>query len=479
MIQVFRKPTARYAASAALVAAIVAAYHWYLRVNPTTVALTFLLAVLVLSANWGLWYAVFAAVTATLAFNYYFLPPYGTFTIADPQNWVALAAFLATAVVASQLAERARREADNANQRRREVEHLYEFSQLLLSSDNIAELLNLVPRYIVECFGVRSAALALPDRPDVYRSSPALDGLELHDLQLVHLRGEPKIDPEHQLAFVPLRMGVRVVGSVGLAGRGLSRQTLDALSSLIAIAIERAGTIEKLARTEAARESEQLRSVLLDAVAHEFRTPLTAIKAAVTSLLGNPGLDASQSQDLLTVINEESDRLNRIVGEAAEMAQLDANKVELHREPHQIRNIVDVVVEQARQSLGLHPLEIRFPENLPPVLVDAERIQEVLRHLIGNAAKYSAPDAPIRVSAELKEGVVSTNVADRGQGIDDFEQPRVFEKFYRSESSRMKVQGTGMGLAIAKAIIEAHGGKLGVTSQLGQGSVFYFSLPLA
>lgn len=479
MTKAFTKPVPRYAASALLVGIIVVAYHWYLHVNPTTVALTFLLAVLVVSANWGLRYAVFTALASTLAFNYYFLPPYGTFNIADPQNWVALAAFLATAVVASQLAERARREADNANQRRREVEHLYEFSQLLLSSDNIAELLNLIPRYLVESFGVRSAALALPDRPDVYRSSPAPDGLDLHDLQLVHMRGEPKIDPPSQLAFLPLRMGVRVVGSVGLAGKGLSRQTQDAVSSLIAIAIERAGTIEKLARAEAARESEQLRSVLLDAVAHEFRTPLTAIKAAVTSLLGNPGLDLAQSQDLLAVINEESDRLNRIVGEAAEMAQLDANKVELRRESYQIRNIVDGAAEQAKQSLGGHPLEIRIPDGLPPVFVDSDRIQEVLRHLIGNAAKYSAVDAPIRISAEARDGVVSTNVADRGPGIDDFEQPRIFDKFYRGEGHRLKVQGTGMGLAIAKAIIEAHGGQIGVTSQLGHGSVFYFSLPVA
>ncbi len=479
MRQLLEKPILRYSCSAALIGGIVYAYHSLLHVNPTTVALTFLLAVLVVSANWGLRYAVVAAVVATLAFNYYFLPPYGTLTIADPQNWVALIAFLVTAVIASELAERARREADNANQRRREVEHLYEFSQLLLSSDNIAELLNLIPRYLVESFDVRAAALSLPDRPDVYRSGPATDGLELHDLQLVHLRGEPKIDLQGEIAFVPLRMGVRVVGSVGLAGRTFSRQTLDAMSSLIAIAIERARTIEKLARAEAARESEQLRSVLLDAVAHEFRTPLTAIKAAVTSLLGRSGLDLAQSQDLLAVINEESDRLNHIVGEAAEMAQLDANKVELHLAPHQIRQLVDGALDQARQALGQHPIEIRLPDGLPPVLADSDRIQEVLRHLIGNAAKYSSPDAPIRVSAEVKDGMISTSVADRGPGIDDFEQPRIFEKFYRGENHRLQVQGTGMGLAIAKAIVEAHGGQIGVTSQLGHGSVFYFTLPIA
>ena len=258
-------------------------------------------------------------------------------------------------------------------------------------------------------------------------------------------------------------MGVRVVGSMGVSGALLSRQTLEAMSSLIAIAIERAGTIEKLGRAEAARESEQLRSVLLDSVTHEFRTPLTAIKASVSSLLTNPNLDEDQHHELLTVISEESDRLNRLVGEAAEMAQLDANKVELQMEPHLIREAV---------------VELRLPTDLPPVRMDLARIKEVLVHLLENAAKYSPPEAPIHITGEVKDRMLTTSVADRGPGIDDFEQSLVFDKFYRGRNQRLRVQGTGMGLAIAKAIVEAHGGRIGVTSQLGHGSVFYFSLPV-
>ena len=296
----------RYAATAAAVVVVTFVYHVVIKVNPTTVALTFLVGVLIVSANWGLQPAVFMALVATLAFNYYFLPPVGTLTIADPQNWVALFAFLVTAIIASQLAERARREAQSANERRREAERLYKFSQQLLSSDNVVELLNAIPQYIVELFGVKAAAIALPNRPDVYRSSSAIHDLELHDLQLVCMRGEPMTDPEKKAVFMPLRMGVRVVGSMGISGGMLSRETLEAMSSLIAIAIERAGAVEKLGRAEAARENEQLRSALLDSVTHEFRTPLTAIKASATSLLSNPGLDEAQRLELLTVINEEA-----------------------------------------------------------------------------------------------------------------------------------------------------------------------------
>ena len=468
----------RFVVGAVAVCVITLTYREIFHVNPTTVALTFLLAVLVVSATWGLRYAVFLALMATLVFNFYFLPPVGTFTIADPQNWIALVAFLVTAIIASQLSERARREARNANERRKDVERLYGFSQQLLSSDNAAELLNAIPGYIVESFGAIAAAVSLRDRPDVYRSAAETGGLESHDLQVVTMRGEPRMDAQNNLAFLPLRMGARVVGSMGISGAIPSRSVLDAIGSLIAIAIERTAAIEKLGKAEAARESEQLRSILLDSVTHEFRTPLTAIKASATTLLSSPDIEPGHRQELLTVINEESDRLNRLVGEAAEMAQLDANRVELHLEPHSIREVVDEVLRESKQTLGQHPVEVRLPDQLPPVFMDLDRVKEVLMHLLENAAKYSPGDSPIYVTGEVKNRMFTTSVADRGPGIDDFEQSLIFDKFYRGRNQRMRVQGTGMGLAIAKAIVEAHGGQIGVTSQLGNGSVFYFSLPV-
>ena len=452
----------------------------WLHLNPTTIALAFLLSVLGISASWGLRQAIFMSVVAALAFDYFCLPPIGAFTIADPQNWIALFAFLVTAVAVSELSARARRGARTAVERRQELERLYAFSQLLLSSDNPAELLNLMPRYIVESFGIRSAAVSLSSRADVYRSGPTIDGLESHDLQLVCLRGEPRFDAVHQLAFMPLRMGMRVVGCMGVAGSLLSRQTLEAIGSLVAIAIERAGAVEKLSRAEAARESEQLRSVLLDSVTHEFRSPLTAIKASVTSLLGSSSHSPEEKQELLTIINEESDRLNRLIGEAAEMAQLDANKVEFRFESAPIDGPVEEALSEVKQLLVQHPVEVRIPAGLPNARIDSAHIKEVLVHLIENAAKYSPAGAPIRITAEAKdnEQMLTINIADRGPGIDDFEQSLVFEKFYRGRNQRVQVHGTGMGLAICKAIVEAHGGRLGVTSQLGHGSVFYFSLPV-
>jgi len=461
-----------------MVCVTTAIYFLWLHVNPTTVGFTFLLAILVVSAVWGLRYAIFMAILSTLAYNYFFLPPLFRFTIADPQNWVALFAFLFTAIIASELSERVRREALQSNQRRREVERLYTFSQQLLVSDNVFELLNAIPRYIVESFGVTSAAVFLEGKQETYYfDTGSRHTFPTEQLKAITGRGEPVLDREHSLCFMPLRLGVRSVGSIGLAGCDLSRESLEAIGSLTAIAVERAHAMERLTKTEAARESDRLRSVLLDSITHEFRTPLTAIKASAETLLADVALDKPQRKDLLSVINEESDRLNRLISEATEVAQLDSHQLELHFEPHQIREAIELALRESRAALQQYTVETTVADNLPLLRLDVERISEVLVHLLDNAAKYSPPGTPIHVTAELSDGEVVTAVADHGPGIDDMEQGLIFEKFYRGRNQRMIIQGTGMGLAIAKAIIELHGGKIGVTSQIGHGSVFYFSLP--
>ena len=464
---------------AALVFAVVLLYGRVVHVNPTTVALTYLLIVLAISAWWRLRYAIFTALVATACFNFFFLPPYGTFNIADPQNWIALLAFLAAAVIASQLSEGAHRNADIAIQRRREVDRLYAFSQKLLLSENVVELLNAIPGYVADIFGAQNAALFVLARQDVYRSSPATEPLDAERLKNVSLRGEPINDAQHGYCIAPVRIGVRPAGSIGVSGTTLSLQTLEALGSLIAIAIERAGVVEKLSQAEASRQSERLRSALLDSVTHEFRTPLTSIKASVTGLLSDNTIGEKDREELLTVIDEETDRLNRLVGEATEMAMLDANAVELQLEPQSIRVPIEAALEEYKPALKDRKVELHIPDPLPPVKMDAARIKEVLLQLLENAAKYSPAGSPITITAEARDQHVVTSVADRGKGIEEIEQAMIFDKFYRGREQRGQSQGTGMGLAIVKAIIEAHGGSVAVTSQPGYGSVFSFALPSA
>ena len=342
----------QFVAATAIVGIITAVYHKLLPVNATTVALTLLLGVLVVSALWGIAVSVYMSVVAMVAFNYYFLPPVKTLTVADPQNWVALGAFLIVSVLASDLATRARQKAEDASARQRDIEKLYKFSQDLLQSGNAIQLLNQIPAQIVDTFEVGAAALYLADKQKVYRSGPVVPQLNTESLKNVLARDEPMMDPANGV-FVTVRLGVRPIGSLGISGTLLPRQTLEAMGTLIALAMEHARAIEQLGQTEATRQGEQLRTALLDAVTHALRTPLTSIKVSVTNLLSNPGLMESQRQELLTIINEESDRLNRLVGEAGEMARLDAGEVELDIQPRPIQDVVQRRWSGARQHWGI------------------------------------------------------------------------------------------------------------------------------
>jgi two-component system, OmpR family, sensor histidine kinase KdpD len=467
-----------FAVSLAIVAVITVFFRHARDVNQTTIALTFLLAILAVSAVWGMAVSVFMSVAAVLSFNYFFLPPVGTFTIADPQNWVALFAFLVTSIMGSQLSARIRKEADEAHQRRREIERLYRFSQKLLAEGNVIQLMNAIPNYIVESFEGGAAELFLPQKDKFYRSGFGAAHLDEEKMKSVFLRDEGVFESQEGLYFIPVRMGVRPIASLGISGSRLSRQTLDAVGSLVAIAIERARAVEKLGETEAERQGERLKSALLDSIAHDFRTPLTSIKAATTGLLAEESPDREQTRELLTIINEECDRLNRLVEEAAEMSRLEAGEFELNLAPTQIGDIIEAALAQCNTPLGDRNVEVKLNPGLPPVRADLNRIKDALVHLIDNANIYSPKDQPITISAEQMGDTITTSVADRGPGIDDFEQGMIFDKFYRGKDQRYLVRGTGMGLPIAKAIITAHKGTISVTSQLGHGSVFSFTLPV-
>jgi two-component system, OmpR family, sensor histidine kinase KdpD len=468
-----------FVVAAVLLAAITYFYRVVLPANQTTVALTFLLAILAVSAVWGMAVSLFMSAAAVLLFNYNFLAPIGTFTIADPQNWIALFAFLFTSLVGSQLSARVRREADASNSRRREVERLYSFSEKLLAEGNVIQLMNAVPDYIVECFEAGAAELFLPQKNKYYRSGFGAAQIDEEQLKAAYLRDEVVIGTDQALYFLPVRMGVKPIASLGVSGARLSRQTLDAIGSLVAIAIERARAVEQLSESEAERQGEQLKSALLDSIAHDFRTPLTAIKAAATDLLAAPHTDPKQAHELLTIVNEECDRLNRLVEEASEMAKLEAGEFELKVEPVPIEEIIDRALQQSKKPLSDRQVKVRVAPGLPPVRADVNRAQEILVQLIDNANLYSSKEQPITITAELNGNCVTTSVADRGPGIDPFEQSLIFDKFYRGRDHRYLVRGTGMGLSIAKALAEAHHGTISVTSQLGHGSVFSFTLPAA
>lgn len=460
-------------------AGIVLGYRQWLRVNPTTVALTLLLYVLLLASRWGLRYAVGVAVVATACYNFFFLPPVGTFTISDPQNWLALLAFLSTGVIGSRLSQRARDEAEQARTRQRDLEMLFTLSRDLLQTENVATLVSALPELINMATRAEAAVLYLLDGDRLYQAA----------LQQVSRVGIPRYrqlalslqDPETSEAGetrIPLRVGVRPRGLLVLKGLRLSPESFQAIGGLVSIALDRAQALEDVARSEASRESERLRTLILDSITHELRTPLTSIKGAASTLLSAETISKEAQTELLTIVDEESDRLNRLVGRAVEMAQIEAQEVHMNLAPLDLASVIADAKKTCSWIAETHPLTVRLPP-LPRVLADAEMVGKVLCNLLENAAKYSAPQTPIFLSAEHKGDRVLTSVADRGIGIDPSEHGLVFDRLYRSRAQNASTPGTGMGLAISRAIVESHGGTLTLTSQLEHGSVFTFSLPVA
>jgi two-component system sensor histidine kinase KdpD len=364
-------------AGIATVTAILAPFHR--EISSTTVALALLLVVLLTATRWGSRPALLAALIGVCCFNFFFLPPIHTFSIAEPQNWVALAAFLITALTAGELSARARRRAEEAESGRREIERLYREYQAVSERARQAEIF------------------------------------------------------EH---------------------------------------------------------SEQLKSALLDAVTHDLRTPLTSIKAAVTTLLAEDRedeplqLDGDARRDFLEVIDEETDRLNRFVENMVELARLEAGAVQLRRRWSSVEEIVALALERAHNLTGGHRVEIAVGQELPASRVDAGLIAEALYSLIDNAAKYSNPGTRIKVLAERADGeMVRIAVEDEGPGIAPALRERVFDKFYRATedgaASLGRPRGLGLGLSIARGIVEAHGGRIWMESRAdGCGAHVAFTFPI-
>ncbi len=467
----------RIAASLAAVGAVTWIDSAGLHVNSATAAFSFLLVILALAARAGLAESIAASFASMVAYNYFFLPPIGTLTIADPQNWVALLVFLVTAITASQLSSSARRKAEEADSKQQELQRLYEFSRALMLRDPERTMESQTTQQMVELFGVQNVWFydARTERITSYAAEESEPMAAV--LRRVAEAGTIWTNRKDKSIAVPIGFGGRHVGSIGVAGSVLpSEVALQSIAQLIAIAIERERVQEIANRAAAARQGEQLKSTLLDALAHEFKTPLTSIKAATTSLLPRQSLDAV-GRELLTIVDEEADRLTNLVSDSIELARLGTGPVLLKREPCSAEALVSSAVSQLRALFEGRQVKTDFEKDLPLLHADRKLSELVIRQLIGNALKYSPPSSTIQITATMEEQFAVLSVHNAGKHIPKPEQERLFERFYRSADARGRVSGTGLGLAIARDIVEAHGGKLWVESEPGKGISFSFTLP--
>jgi two-component system, OmpR family, sensor histidine kinase KdpD len=280
-------------------------------------------------------------------------------------------------------------------------------------------------------------------------------------------------DAGRQATIVPVNLGATTIGSLGFCEASISAPTMQSIANLVAMAMDRARKQDLAGQAEGARRHQELKSMLLDALAHEFQTPLTSIRAAVSAMLAeSPGCE---QQEWLEIMQEESARLSSMMVEAIQMARIEAGHVDLDMQTHTIEDLVHSALDAKMGEPA--QVEIDLPQGLPPVSVDAGLVGLVIRQIVGNALKYSGPGTPIRLTARADDAAVVVSVADRGPGIAPEEQQRIFEKYYRGRQGRGSLTGMGMGLPIAREVVEAHDGRMWVESQPGQGATFSFSLP--
>ena len=469
----------RVVASLVLVVAITFVFSRLIPVNATTTGFFYLVAILGIAATWGLAESTIASVAAMLCFNYFFFPPVGTLTIADPQNWVALFAFLATSLTASQLSARAQKRTKEAIERQHEMERLYSLSRGLLLTDPTQPTPNQMVQNIAKAFEFPAVLLYNRSSNEIYRAAEGhLPEVEAR-LREAALRSTSFRADTGNFTVMPIRLGGQPIGSVAIQDCSLSDAALQSVLNLVAIGLERALSQEAVNRAEIARQSEELKSTLLDAMAHEFKTPLTSIKAATTGLLTEPDDELPQHQrELVSIADEGADRLSKLVTDAIQLARIEGGKFRLNLGAHFASSLISAALRQMKPFTEGREINVSAPEDLPPVRVDADLIEMVISHLLDNALKYSPADKAISIEARLSDGRVVLCVADRGPGITEQEQNNIFEKFYRGKAQR-NLKGSGMGLAIAREIVDAHGEKIWVVSKVGMGSQFCFSLPIA
>jgi len=479
-------------------------------------SMLYLLAVLPVASLFGSGPAILAAVAAVLSFNWFFVEPPHTVIVANPNEWVALLLFLVTAIVTGQLAAGLRRRADEARQREREAIVLHDVVRLMAELELSNALRSVAERLCLE-LGLAAAVIDVADSPTV--SARAAVG-EPEALKLANsiavtpsrflgagaasqsdgplprrwIRVIPPRSPADErpaisdrLHTVPVQVQGRRVGSLILVRPPASPRLTAADERLLSIVGAQLGpTVERLrlrqeaTEAEILRRSDELKDALLNAVSHDLRTPLASIIAAAGSLAerGQPWPE-DQRTELAETIEQEARRLNRIVGNLLDLSRLEAGGLRPEMGWYDLGALVDDVVGRLRSMTSAHHVVVAVPEDLPPAWLDSVQIDQVLSNLVENAANHTPPQTEITISADVENDLLRLQVADNGPGIPAPALPHLFDPFYRGTGAGPRPRGTGLGLAVARRLVEAHGGTIWAENREGGGARFVVSLPMA
>jgi two-component system sensor histidine kinase KdpD len=493
---------ALYWIAATATAALATLVLTWLGANSTTAGMVFLVLVVWWATQAGIVLSIFTAILCAICFDYFFLPPVHTLRLEGAQAWVAMVSFAISCIVVSRLSERARQQALQAEQRQADVERLYALSQEMMLFEDADRLLHDLPGAIGRIFALEGVILYVGDYDRFFSSTSGLPAsVQLH-MQAVTQGLNPTAAQFAGYQATALNLGLRPVGALAWRPDTLSREVATAVSGQVTIAVARSIAIAATTRIEAAREADRLRAALIDSLTHELRTPLTSIRAAATTLLEGQGLDEVGRLEMVRVIDEEAERLDLLIGEAVEMAEIDANVVQVKMSSQHPRALLDQAVEESRKILVAHKVTIR-PESSDglahgdeparrdepaqgdgpaqsdqPAWFDPHLLGRVLRHLLENVASHTPPGSRVTLISERSDDRLDFYVEDNGFGIDAQDLPLIFEKFYRGKRGSSRRKGSGMGLAITRAILAAHGGGIEASNAAGGGARFHFWVPL-
>lgn len=458
-----------------------------------SIALTFLTAVLVSAVTWGLLPSLFACLISVLAYNFFFLPPLYTFTIADPENVVTLFFFGLTALITGNLTARVRAQAITARSRARVTEELYMFARKLTVAANLDDLLWATAHQIALMLKVHVVLLLPQDGTIAVRAGfPPEDTLDDADLAAAKWcweknhpagRGADTL-PGAKRLFLPMQTGRGAVGVIGIdrdePGPMLTpdqRRLLDALSDQAALAIERVNLVAAVDRAQLAVETDRLRSALLTSISHDLRTPLASILGSASSL--SETMDPATRDALARTIQEEAERLNRFIGNMLDMTRLESGPPPLRMAPTDLSDVIGATLRRASKILNSHVVDLKLQPNLPLLELDEVLFEQALFNLLDNAAKYAPIGTHVAISAWREGGRVFVRVLDEGEGIPPADLDRIFDKFYRAGGTDRRRAGTGLGLAISRGFIEAMGGTLTAANRRDRsGAAFVVALSL-
>jgi two-component system sensor histidine kinase KdpD len=462
-------------ASAGIIAAL---FFYAFHATATLAAIILMLGVLLAGAYNKPPVGITVSFVSAVVLDYFFIPPIEKVTIARLDGWVACIAFLGAAIFATRLSASLKQQRDELVLRESEAERFHALNRSMLLTEHAEEIPRLIVNRCIELFGFAESALFQSDQNRTYRSHTN-SVIADDELKRSAVNGSFFQNTENEVAIVPVTLGNNRLGSFGFRGKVLPTSTLQTLSNTIAIGLAQARAQDARNKAEAVWRGEELKSVMLDALAHELKTPLTAIEASADILLHSQ-ISTQQSRDLLEVIEQSSKGLTSLLSEAIHMARIDAKKLKLERQALSVGEAIEAAIASLGERIVSQRISMQMEAELPDVYADRDLLIQVLKQLLDNAVKYSPSRSLIIVAAAFEPPeTVMIAVRDQGMGLTEHEQGRVFDKFYRGRYDNSAIQGTGMGLAIAKEIMEAHGGSINVQSQVGRGSEFRIVLRAA